>query len=189
MVCWTANAAAGVSRISHCPAPGRAVAEDVGQDEQYDAGGDGTGTAAQDGTQRQHGDGGHGQHGGGADDDAHLGERADREQVVAVAVRMCRETGMAITVAANPVTKVTAPITMALAARTRPRRGLAARVTRIRPRRYSAVMNKVATTISAIRPASTPPRMLSRVSPPKMAPATAGAMSPDPLTVNVPPER
>ena len=44
-------------------------------------------------------------------------------------------------VAASPATNATAPTTTALAASTRPRRGLADRVARIRPRRYSAVMN------------------------------------------------
>ena len=60
--------------------------------------------------------------------------------------------------ATSPATKVTEPITMALAASTRPRRGLAVRVRRIRPRRYSAVMNIVATTIIAISPANVPTR-------------------------------
>ena len=58
--------------------------------------------------------------------------------------------------AISPAMKVTAPITAALAASTRPRAGLAVSVTRIRPRRYSAVMNIVATTITAISPANAP---------------------------------
>ena len=55
-------------------------------------------------------------------------------------------------------TNATAPTTTAFAARARPRRGLAASVTRIRFRRYSAVMNMVATTASAISPANVPRR-------------------------------
>ncbi len=70
--------------------------------------------------------------------------------------------------ATSPVTKATEPITMALAASTRPRRGLAASVVRIRPRRYSAVMNIVATTITTISPANVPMRrtVMVRSSPP-----------------------
>ena len=92
--------------------------------------------------------------------------------------------------AASPTTKVTEPITMALAASTRPRRGLAARVVRIRPRRYSAVMNIAATTSTAISPANVPTRRFAMVSdgPPLASdPAMTGAMSPDPVTVNRPP--
>ncbi len=62
------------------------------------------------------------------------------------------------TAAASPVTKAAAPITIAFAASTRPRTGLTASVVRIRPRRYSAVMNIVATTITAISPATVPAR-------------------------------
>ena len=90
--------------------------------------------------------------------------------------------------ATSPATKVTEPITMALAASTRPRRGLAARVMRIRPRRYSAVMNIVATTITAISPANVPTRCSVMVVPTSPAcPVTTGAMSPEPVTVNRPP--
>ena len=64
----------------------------------------------------------------------------------------------AMAAAARPATKATAPITIALAASTRPRRGLAASVMRIRPRRYSAVMNIAATTAIAISPANMPSR-------------------------------
>jgi len=88
--------------------------------------------------------------------------------------------------AASPATKVTAPITMAFAARTWPRRGVAANVVRTRPRRYSAVMNIVATTMAVIRPANVPRRVCAMVVPRPAAPDTAGAMSPDPLTVNPP---
>ncbi len=90
--------------------------------------------------------------------------------------------------ATSPVTKATEPSTMALAASTRPRRGLAVSVVRIRPRRYSAVMNIVATTITAISPANVPTRNTVTVrSSPPACPGTAGAMSPDPVTVNRPP--
>ena len=71
---------------------------------------------------------------------------------------------------------------MALAARTRPRRGLAASVTRIIPRRYSAVMNSAPTTITAISPMNKPASVWSM----GVAPSTPGAMSPEPVTVKVP---
>ena len=54
-------------------------------------------------------------------------------------------------------------------------------VVRIRSRRYSAVTNMVLTTRMAISPAKMPTRLGSMVVPP--GPATAGAMSPDPVTV------
>ena len=60
--------------------------------------------------------------------------------------------------ATSPATKATEPITMAFAARTRPRRGLAASVVRISPRRYSAVMNIAPTTTTAISPKNVPTR-------------------------------
>ena len=70
--------------------------------------------------------------------------------------------------ATSAAAKATEPITMALAASTRPRRGLAVSVVRIRPRRYSAVMNIVATTITTISPANVPTRktVTVRSSPP-----------------------
>ena len=52
-------------------------------------------------------------------------------------------------------------MTTALAASTRPRAGLAANVTRIRPLRYSAAMNSAATTMTAISAANTPVRVPS----------------------------
>ena len=76
-------------------------------------------------------------------------------------------------------------MTTALAASTRPRAGLAANVTRIRPRRYSAVMNIAATTITAISAPNTPVSVCSMGVP--TWPPTSGAMSPVPVTVNVPP--
>ena len=80
-------------------------------------------------------------------------------------------------------------MTMAFAASTRPRRGLAARVVRIRPRRYSAVMNIVAITITAIRPANVPTRNSRWSVRVASDPAMTGAMSPVPVTVNRPPAR
>jgi hypothetical protein len=62
-------------------------------------------------------------------------------------------------------------------------------VVRIRPRRYSAVTNIVATTTTTISPAKVPTRVWVMVVPRPAAPATAGAMSPDPVTVNPPPAR
>ena len=79
-------------------------------------------------------------------------------------------------------------MTTDFAARTRPRAGLAERVTRIRPRRYSAVMNMAATTITAIRPPKTPVSSCSTGVPTPL-PATTGAMSPVPLTLTDPPAR
>src|SRR5690348_17008562 len=87
----------------------------------------------------------------------------------------------------TPATNVTEPITTALAARTRPRPGAAASVTAIRPRRYSAVMNIAPTTITTIRPANAPTKPSSAGMPMFVGPGPAGAMSPEPVTVNVPP--
>ena len=75
-----------------------------------------------------------------------------------------------------------------LAASTRPRRGLAASAMRIRPRRYSAVMNMAATPAprSARRTCLPAGRGVS-VGLLASDPAMTGAMSPDPVTVNRPP--
>jgi hypothetical protein len=51
--------------------------------------------------------------------------------------------------AASPITNVTTPSTMAFASKNRLRRGLATKVMRIMPRRYSAVMNIVPTTMTS----------------------------------------
>ena len=59
---------------------------------------------------------------------------------------------------ASPATKPTAATTTDLAASTRPREGVAAKVSLISPRRYSAVTNRAATTTIAIRPANVPTR-------------------------------
>ena len=61
---------------------------------------------------------------------------------------------------ASPAAKVTAPVTTALAASTRPRRGAAASVKRIRRRRYSAVMNIAPTTARTMSPANVPTQSL-----------------------------
>ena len=98
----------------------------------------------------------------------------------------CSPSGSATAAATSPATNATAPITTALAASTRPRRGLGANVVRIRPRRYSAVMNSAADHDQHDQPGEGAdegaldalPRPLGR---------SAGAMSPDPVTVNVPP--
>ena len=79
---------------------------------------------------------------------------------------------------------MTAASTIALAASTRPRRGLAVKVVRISPRRYSAVINMTPITTTAISAAKVPPRVCLALLP---GPPTAGAMSPDPETVNRPP--
>ena len=89
--------------------------------------------------------------------------------------------------AASPPANVTAPMTAALAARTRPRRGLAASVTRTSPLRYSVVMNTAPTTVTAISAANVPASAWATVVPIPAAPGEAGAMSPDPVTANVPP--
>ena len=65
-------------------------------------------------------------------------------------------TASARVAAARPATKPTAPITTALAASSRPRRGAAVSETRISPRRYSPVMNIADTTISGISPKNVP---------------------------------
>lgn len=52
----------------------------------------------------------------------------------------CPPKGTITAAETTPTTNAMLPTTSALATRTRPRRGLAARVTPIRPRRYSTVM-------------------------------------------------
>ena len=80
-------------------------------------------------------------------------------------------------------------MTAALAASTAPRRGVAASVVRIRPRRYSVLKNIAATTTITISPRNTPTRLCSivTVGSPPPGPGVTGAMSPDPVSVNVPP--
>ena len=67
-------------------------------------------------------------------------------------------TTTAMTAATRPAANMAEAITMALAARTRPRRGVAASVVRIRPRRYSAVMNMTPMTTITISAANAPMR-------------------------------
>ena len=67
---------------------------------------------------------------------------------------------------------------------------MAVKVVRIRPRRYSAVMNIVATTIITISATMSPNgRRVGRGVAAQDREATAGAMSPDPLSTNASPER
>jgi hypothetical protein len=73
---------------------------------------------------------------------------------------------------------------MVFAASTRPRRGLADRVVRIRPRRYSAVANMTPSTITTISPANVPMRVVS-IDRPEPA---LGARSPVPVTRKRPPD-
>src|SRR5215472_2146268 len=96
---------------------------------------------------------------------------------------------IAITEAISPVTNAAAPTTKAFAASTAPRRGVAVSVVRISPRRYSVVKNIAATTTIAISPMKTPTRLCSTVTVGRLlpGPGVTGAMSPDPVTVNVPP--
>ncbi len=105
-----------------------------------------------------------------------------------IGLPLCRSryspSGIVIATAISPVTNVTAPSTMAFAASTRRRRGVAVNVVRISPRRYSAVTNMTPITTMAISPANTPPRVVLALLP--MSPPAAGAMSPDPDTVNRP---
>ena len=193
-VCWTAKAAAGVTRSQPLPsAPaGRTglATEDVRQDDRRDDRGDRPGAAPEHGADGQRQDGGDGEQRRGPGHHPQLGQRAHREQVVAVvAQRAARRAGPRRRRPASPAANVTEPITMALAASTRPRRGLAAKVTRIRSRRYSAVMNSVPTTITAISPANAPDQAVLDGRPATRAAGRSGAMSPVPVTVNVPPAR
>ena len=89
------------------------------------------------------------------------------------------------------MTKATAPITTALAASTAPRRGVAASVVRIRPRRYSVLKNIAATTTITISPRNAPARLCSIVTVGNgpSGPGVTGAMSPEPVSVYVPPLR
>ncbi len=89
------------------------------------------------------------------------------------------------------MTNATAPITTALAASTAPRLGVAASVVRIRPRRYSVLKNIAATITIAISPRNAPARLcpIVTVGNPPPGPGVTGAMSPEPVTVKVPPLR
>jgi hypothetical protein len=79
------------------------------------------------------------------------------------------------------------PIATALAASSRPRRGAAVSDTQISLRRYSAVMNIAATTISGISPKNVPASARWRDWPfPPYAVPAAGPMSPKLATVSVP---
>ena len=71
---------------------------------------------------------------------------------------------------------------MDLATRIRPRRGLAATVVRIMPRRYSAVTNKAPSAMRAMRPKRVPKNVTCSGS----TMGSNGAMSPEPATVKVP---
>ena len=89
-----------------------------------------------------------------------------------------------------PMMKVTTAMTTALAASTDPRWGMAVKVVRIRPRRYSTVMNSVATTISTIRATMIPNSIeCDAVLPPSAVKLTAGAMSPEPVSATASCER
>ena len=94
-------------------------------------------------------------------------------------------TAIEITAAISPVTKATAPITTALAASTAPRRGVAASVVRMRPRRYSVLKNIAATTTITISPRKAPTRLCSIVTVGNglSGPGVTGAMSPEPVSV------
>ncbi len=101
-----------------------------------------------------------------------------------VPARMRAPTATARAAANSPVTKLTAPITTALAASSRPRRGEALSEARISPRRYSAVMNIAPTTINGISPMGVPASALWRE---RTLPSPArGVMSPEPVTVIAP---
>ena len=94
----------------------------------------------------------------------------------------CSPSGIVTATATSPAANVTAASTIALAARTRPRRGLAVNVVLIIPRRYSAVTNMTPIATTAISPANVPARVCLITS----MLSVAGAMSPDPDTVNRP---
>ena len=65
-------------------------------------------------------------------------------------------TASAAAAATSPVQNVTSPVTTTLASSTCPRRGVAASVVLIRPRRYSAVINMAPTTTATISPTNVP---------------------------------
>lgn len=80
-------------------------------------------------------------------------------------------------------------MTTALAASTEPRWGVAVKVVRMRPRRYSTAMNMVARTTIMISATMSPnQRLLEAVSPPANG-STARPMSPEPLSAMALPER
>ena len=103
-----------------------------------------------------------------------------------MAVRTRRVTTSATPVAMAPAGKSSDPPTRALAARTHPRHGPAAKVVRISPRLYSQVANKVASTITNSSAAIVRLTMLAPAHWAERMSPTSGAMSPDPLMVNAP---
>src|SRR5579875_594501 len=189
MLCWIANAAAGVTRTSHCSAPDGSTPGTIAS--RYGSTTPAitavtaaalrrssvpTARASTPATASS------------AAVPATIRTRVSAETGsigLPLARSRCSPTGTAMTAATSPATNVTAAITTALAASTRPRRGLAANVVRMSPRRYSAVMNMTPITTAAISPANAPASVCSTGWPVSLLPA--GAMSPDPDTVNRPP--
>ena len=62
-------------------------------------------------------------------------------------------------------------------------------MTRISPRRYSAVTNIAATIAKITSATNTPPSVCASVAPIPDGPYVTGAMSPDPVIVKSPPSR
>ena len=178
--------AAGVTRSSQSAAPAGRAAEMARKrhHDRHDDDRDRRRAAAHDGAEGEGEHRGHGREQPRADDHLHLGRAGHGEHVVAAGVRDRRAEQHRCRGADQRRRRTTtAATTTAFAASTRPRRGLAANVTRIRPRRYSAVMNSAATTPSAISPANVPTRYsltVSAESAPPPCPSGIGAMSPDP---------
>lgn len=84
-----------------------------------------------------------------------------------------------IAVATKLTANVTPPITRALAARTRARRGVAVNVVRIMPRLYSVVMKRAPSATMNTTATKTPWKLIWMTS----GPVCSGAMSPRPVTV------
>ena len=167
----------------HQPVPGLG-ADDARQHEQRDACGDRRDAAPQHRAQCDGQGRGESEQESGADDDPGQGGPALGEDVAPVggqdvpghhfADRGCDDAGG----------KASDPATMALAASTPPRRGLAAKVVRISPRRYSEVAKRVASTVTISSATIVPLTMLAPAHWAEMMSPTSGAMSPDPLTVS-----
>jgi len=92
-----------------------------------------------DGSDGEHSDGADADQGSAAENDSSHGERVGRKDEVAVGDEPVFTEGDACGRPRVPTTNATTPMMIALVASTKPRRGVAVKVVRIRPRRYSTV--------------------------------------------------
>ena len=159
-----ANAAAGVTRSSQS---GGARGQDddgeqVGKHDRRDDRGDRPGAAAQQRAEREREHRGDREQRGGPGDGAHLGERGDRQMKLPLDRSSLSPARTAAMDRGQPGEEGDRADHDGLGRQDLAPARAGGKVTRIRPRRYSAVMNITATTITAISPANRPVRVCSR---------------------------